>query len=230
LEITDRILQDGEYVKEKAEKNIIFLHHTAGSHRADWTIDAWNRDRNSSNGRIRVATAFVVGGLDKNGTDKDGMDGKIFRAFDEDYWAYHLGLKTSNNTLLNKTSIGIEICNYGPLTKTSDGKYLTYVNSAVNESQVCDLGFDFKGYQYYQKYSDKQLESVRELMLYLNDKYGIELRCGLPEYAEEPNGEGFGLNDHALNGDWGVWSHTSVRTDKFDVYPQPELIQMLTSF
>ena len=230
MEIIDKILQDGEYVKEKTTKNTIYLHHTAGSHRADWTIDGWNRDRNSSKGRIRIATSFVIGGLDRNGSDKDGMDGKIYRAFDEDYWAYHLGLRAKNNKKLNQQSIGIEICNYGPLTKTKDGKYLNYVNSVIDESQVCDLGFNFRGFQYYQKYTDKQIQAVKDLMIFLGEKYGIDLRCGLAEYADQANGKGFEVNDHALNGDWGVWSHTSVRKDKFDVFPQPELITMLKSF
>jgi len=97
ITIIDRILEKGEYVEEKATKTTIFLHHTASSHRADWTIDAWNKDRTSTKSRLRVATAFVIGGLDKVGSDKDAMDGKIYRAYNEDYWASHLGLKTANN-------------------------------------------------------------------------------------------------------------------------------------
>ena len=135
IQISDKILEKGEYVEEKTTKNTIYLHHTAGSHRADWTIDGWNKDRTSTNARLRVATAFVIGGPDKMGTDKDGMDGKVFRAYNEDFWAHHLGLKTENNSILNRQSIGIEICNYGPLTKTKDGKFLTYV---VNRQHKVD--------------------------------------------------------------------------------------------
>ena len=53
--IIDKILEDGEYVKEKTVKNTIYLHATAGSHRADWTIDAWNKDRSSTKSRLRIA-------------------------------------------------------------------------------------------------------------------------------------------------------------------------------
>ena len=91
IQISDKILEKGEYVEEKTTKNTIYLHHTAGSHRADWTIDGWNKDRTSTNARLRVATAFVIGGPDKMGSDKDGMDGKVFRAYNEDFWAHHLG-------------------------------------------------------------------------------------------------------------------------------------------
>jgi hypothetical protein len=228
MEIINRILEDGEYVKEKTIKNTIYLHATAGSHRADFTIDAWNKDRSSTKSRLRIATSFVIGGLDRNGSDKDAMDGKIYRAFDEDYWASHLGLKTANNTQLNKQSVGIEICNYGPLTKSKDGKFLTYVNSLVPESQVCDLGYKFRGFQYYHKYTDKQIESLKNLMLFLSQKYNIDLRCGLFERLDRP--DAFEVNQNALNGDYGVWSHSSVRKDKSDVSPQPELITMLKGF
>lgn len=227
LQIIDKILEKGEYVEEKTTKKTIYLHHTAGSHRADWTIDGWNKDRTATKTRLRVATAFVIGGLDRKGTDKDVMDGKVYRAYNEDYWASHLGLKTANNTQLNKESVGIEICSYGPLTKTKDGKFLTYVNTEIDPSQVCDLGYMFRGYRYYQKYSAKQIQSLKELLLFLSSKYNINLKDGLLKVIDKPNGGGFELNADALAGKSGVWAHTNVRKDKFDIFPQPELIAML---
>lgn len=227
LQIIDKILEKGEYVEEKTKKNTIYLHHTAGSHRADWTIDNWNKDRTTTKSRLRVATAFVIGGLDKTGSDKDGMDGKIFRAYDEDFWASHLGLKTANNNLLNKQSIGIEVCNYGPLSKTPSGKFLTYVSSEVSPSQVCDLGYIFRGSQYHHKYSDKQVDALKELLLFLKEKYNIDLKKGLFPILDNQKGSGFEINNDALNGKPGVWAHTNVRKDKSDIHPQDELITML---
>lgn len=230
IQITDRILEKGEYVEEKTRKNTIYLHHTAGSHRADWTIDAWNKDRSATTkARVRVATAFVIGGPDKQGTDKDGMDGKIYRAFNEEYWASHLGLKTQNNSLLNKQSIGIEICNYGPLIKSTSGKYFSYVNSEVHSSQATNLGYVFRGYQHHHAYSEKQLASLKELLLYLSEKFSIDLKKGLYKLLDLPKGGAFEINADALNGKPGLWSHTNVRKDKFDVHPQPELTTLLKS-
>lgn len=230
LQIVDKVLEKGEYVEEKTAKNTIYLHHTAGSHRADWTIEAWNKDRSATTkARVRVATAFVIGGLDKQGSDKDGMDGKIYRAFDENFWASHLGLKTQNNNLLNKQSIGIEICNYGPLTKSSTGKFFTYVNSEVHPSQACNLGYNFRGFQYHQSYSDKQIASLKELLLFLSNKFTIDLKKGLYNLLDLPKGGGFEIKTDALSGKPGVWSHTNVRKDKFDIHPQPELTAMLKS-
>lgn len=227
LTIIDKILEKGEYVEEKAVKNTIYLHHTAGSHRADWTIDGWNKDRTATKSRLRVATAFIIGGLDRDGSDKDKMDGKIFRAYPEDFWAYHLGLKTANNNQLNKQAIGIEICNYGPVTKSNSGKFLNYVNSELAASQVCDLGYHFRGYQLHHKYTANQIASLKELLLFLKDKYKIDLKKGLVPLLGKPQGKAFELNADALAGKPGIWSHTSVRKDKFDVHPQDELVAML---
>jgi hypothetical protein len=232
LTITDQILEDGEYVTEKPSKNSIFLHHTAGSHDPRNVITGWNKDRNPKDKtkRLRIATAFVIGGLDKNGTDKDGMDGKIYRAFNEECFAWHLGVKNAaNTTQLEKQSIGIELCNYGPLTKTTDGKFITYVKSEMHLSQVCDLGFQFRKFQLYQRYSDKQIASLKELLIFLGSKFKINLKLGLFPIIDLPNGGGLELNKDALAGNPGIWSHTSVRLDKYDIHPQAEITALLKS-
>ena len=38
----------------------------------------------------------------------------------------------------------------------------------------------------------------------------------------------FEFNDDAYNAkQFGLWTHTNVRKDKFDCFPQPELVEML---
>ena len=66
-------------------------------------------------------------------------------------------------------------------------------------------------------------------MLFLKGKYNIDLKKGLVPVLDNPKGTGFELNTDALAGKPGIWSHTSVRKDKFDVHPQDELIAMLKS-
>ena len=41
---------------------IIYLHHTAGSHRPDWVVASWERDKTGSGGVRHIATAYVIGG------------------------------------------------------------------------------------------------------------------------------------------------------------------------
>ena len=186
MDIKKIYLPDDEYFPEKTEKKSIVLHHTAGSHRPDWVVSAWDRDKTKGGKSLRVATHFVVGGK----STRDGnteWDGVIVEAFDLRYWEHHLGTKNTNNSLLNKQSIGIEICNYGPLTKTQDGEFFTYVNSKVPEKDVVDLGKNWRGFRYYQNYTDKQIESVKYIIETVSKKYSIDVCKGINELFEDYN-------------------------------------------
>lgn len=226
MNITDKFLEKGEYYQEVFEKNVFYLHHTAGGHRADWVIHGWDTDdtvdKEGKKTPRSVATAYVIGGLSTRDKNDTAFDGKIYRCFDEKYWAHHLGTSYRNNRQLNKNSIGVEICNYGPLTKGKDGKFYTYVNSIVPDDMVIELEKPFRGYKYYHKYTDKQIEATKELILFVKQKYPkIELRTPLVTV------DGFEIHDGAKVGASGVFSHSNVRTDKFDMSPQPNLIAML---
>ena len=183
MEIKKIYLPDDEYFPEETKKKSIVLHHTAGSHRPDWVVSSWNRDKSKGGKSLRVATHFVVGGKStRDGNDE--WDGKIVEVFDLNYWAHHLGTKNNNNSQLNKQSIGIEICNYGPLTKSEDGKFFTYVNSLVPEEDVIDLGKNWRGYRYYHNYTDKQIESVKYIIEKVSKKYKIDVCKGINELFE----------------------------------------------
>jgi hypothetical protein len=223
--IKDKIQPDGEYIKQLSSKKIIVIHHTAGSHRADWTIDGWNTDKTASGAKLRIGTAYVIGGLDRNGTDKDNMNGIVYRAFDDKYASYHLGLKTELNNQITMQSVAIEICNYGWVNKTSSGKFLNYVNNEISASEVIDLGFEFRGSRYWHKYTDAQIATLKELLIKVSTTYGIDLKKGMMEFGDSA----FNLNQNALHGAPGLWSHVNYRQDKFDCSPQPNLIQMLKS-
>ena len=120
---------------------------------------------------------------------------------------------------LDKHSIGIEICNFGPVTPIRDGNFKNYVGGIMKAEEVTDLGTQYRGYQYWHSYTDAQIASVKELLLYLCDKYNI---------TKEYKGQNmWGLSSRALSGENGIWSHVSCRADKTDVYPHPKLIEML---
>jgi N-acetyl-anhydromuramyl-L-alanine amidase AmpD len=205
----DPILSDNQYFKEAHAKRQIVLHHTAGGPNGYNAIHGWAYNAE------RVATAYVICG--KPDKTKTYEDGKILKAFDDQYWAYHLGLKSSSNMALNQGSIGIEICNWGQLIY-KDGKYLTYVNSEVSEDEVAKV--DYRGFKYYHKYTDAQIESVKRLLVYLTDHYII---------PKSFHSDMFMLNSMALAGERGIWTHTSYRSDKNDCSPQDNLIHMLQS-
>jgi len=272
IQITEAPLEPGEWVAEDFAKDTIFLHHTAGGHSPGNTIAGWNRDRGGSGNRVRIATSYTVGGKStRDGSTND--DGKVLRAFPDLNWAFHLGVRGAPVNL-NSKSIGIEICNYGWLTRTPDGRFLTYVNSEVPADQAIELERPFRAKRFYHRYTDRQLDSVSELLRDLADRHGIDLKAGLQEWLGKEglampgdlgtleqqvwlNANGFvgvdarplaedgrdgkntdfarlavgrscfEFNPLAFNGTPGLWTHTSVRHDKSDCSPQPQLLELI---
>jgi N-acetyl-anhydromuramyl-L-alanine amidase AmpD len=134
-----------------------------------------------------------------------------------EYWAYHLGLKTNFNVPLNKGSIGIEVCNWGQLIKDKDGIYWNYYKQVVPENEVVQIK-KFRGFEYYHKYNDAQIESLRKLVLEL---------CAKFEISKKYNSDMWDISKNALGGFNGIYTHVSYRTDKNDMSPQFNLIEML---
>lgn len=240
MEIKDIFLDIDEYYQTDFKKSIIYLHHTAGGHRPDWVVNSWNKDSNSNGSTRRIATSYVVGG--KSTRDGDtSWDGVIVRCFPDSKWAWHLGAKGTNG-MFDKTSIGIEICNYGYLVRSKNGLFMNYVNSVVPEEQVIELKQPFRGFKYYHKYTDRQLESVRQLLIELGNKYNIPLNLGLVENLKResliiPNNlsvleQQKWLNNHGYvgkngkrlveDGLWGsntAWAVNSVGISAFEFNP-----------
>lgn len=209
-------LPDNEYIKKVTEKKQIVLHHTAGNSSAVNTRNDWATDK-----RGRIATAIVISGAGS----KNSYDGEIIQCFSSKYWAYHLGVKkdvfAAHNLKwmeLDALSIGIEICNWGQLEKRGD-KFFNYVNREVPLNEVTTLDEPFKGYKYFHKYTDAQIESVKNLLFYWREVYGIEM-CYNYERL-------FSVSTRALSGVSGLYTHNSYRRDKVDIYPCPRIIEML---
>lgn len=200
-------LKDNQYFAEASPKTQIYLHHTAGNGNAEGVSRYWNGNDS------RIATAFIIG---ENGT--------IVQCFSSKHWAWHLGIdqedfarngaKYSN---LNKLSVGIEVCNWGYLKKKGD-KFYNYAGGVVNPSYVTELETPYKGYKYWYKYSDAQIESLRQLVVYLCDTYDI---------PKEYRSEIWAIDKEAFKGNKGIFTHNSVRKDKSDMYPCPRVIEML---
>jgi len=224
LVIDREYLDKDEYVRDygKIEPLGFFIHHTAGWDNPYNTINNWNRDT-----RGRVATQYCIGGTNVKGKDAPN-DGVVVECFPNNYLGWHLG--KVGKFAISKFSGGVELNNFGYLKK-KDGKYYTYVNTEVKPEYVCDLGYKFRGHQYWHAYSNKQIESLRLLILHLKDIYPkMDLVNGLPKLLKEgvhPK-DAFEFNEDAYNAkQFGLWTHTNVRKDKFDCFPQPELVEML---
>lgn len=215
---TNEYVQDYGIIKPKN----LFIHHTAGWDNPYNTINAWNRDD-----RGRVATQYVIGGLNIKGDSK--YNGTVVECFPDGYIGWHLGKVGNFNA--SKYAVGIEMNNFG-YAKLIDGKFYNYVNIEIPADQIVDLGYNFRGYRYWHKYSDEQIESLRKLILHIKDIYpSIDVSKGLLHELEtkEP-AKAFEFNSDAYNAKvYGLWTHTNVRKDKFDCFPQKELVDMLKS-
>lgn len=225
LTIHRQYLDKDEYVRDygKIEPLGFFIHHTAGWDNPYKTIRNWNNDS-----RGRVATQYVIGGSNIKGNTK--YDGEVVECFPDGYLGWHLG--KVGNFAIHKFSGGVELNNFGYL-KEKNGKFYNYVNGEVPEEMVCDLGYEFRGFRYWHAYTPKQIESLRLLILHLKNIYPtMDLENGLPKLLKEgmdPK-DAFEFNEEAYNAEqFGLWTHTNVRKDKFDCSPQPELIRMLTT-
>jgi hypothetical protein len=90
-----------------------------------------------------------------------------------------------------------------------DGKFYNYVGGIVDPSEVTFLEKPFKNHKRWHKYSDKQIESLRELLIYLGETYDIDIKY---------NDDIWTLNKRALKGENGLFTHNSVRVDKSRTY------------
>lgn len=218
LNIDEYYLPKEEYYLPNGEhkNDYIILHHTAGGPDPRSVVDWWGKD---SAGKI--ATEFVIGGQNcKSGDAK--YDGQIVRAFPEGCQAYHIG--TSGSSYMNKHSVGIEMCNFGYVYK---GK--TYTGTDVISDQIISLNSSFRGYKDWHKYSDEQINAVKELLLYIANRDNIDLHEGLYKWIKKEGViKAFDFHQDAYKGNIkGLLTHVNIRKDKFDCSPQPNLIDMI---
>ena len=212
---TTHVLPPEQYNKQLTDKCQIYLHFTAGRPSAVNTIRGWG------NNVSKVSTAFVV----------DGESGQVFEAFHPDYWGWHLGVKGTNGKL-DKCSIGIEICSFGPLKKEDD-KYYAWppydlktkkyaYKTEVLEKNVYKLDEEFRGFKYFYAISDEQIENLEKLLIYLCKEYNIPVQDSFDNSWFD-----FKLSDLKNNKTPGIWTHVNVRKDKTDLYPDKRIIKML---
>ena len=214
LIIKQEYLPKGQYVNEITFKDSVILHHTAGGNYKG-TIAHWLSKPD------RVATHFLI--------DRDGT---IVQVLPLECWAYHLGVSSSDNKInrilkknserLDKKSISIELCSYGQLTKKGDKFYTIYKNE-IPEEKVAKLEYSFRGFDYFEKYTEEQLRSLKKLLeQLLKDHPHIPLQ---QDYSNI-----FDTNQDALEGKPGIFTHVSYRTNgKWDCYPDKDLIELLNS-
>lgn len=218
------------YYKGIFNKEWLVFHHTAGGPSPYRTVDFWEKDGNA------IGTEFVVGGISPHGDETN--DGVTLRCLPAGGFAAHL---TIGNTRLHRESIGVELCNYGGLTKGGyyknkvwvSGKANTYYNAyggEMPEDCVYDLGWTYRFNRYFHKYSLKQIEECERIAKYAQSKYNMNLKGGLQDLIHKYNVEkAFEYIPEYMNSNPGIYTHGNVFAGKNDVFPQKEFIDMIMS-
>ena len=191
-----------EYVHEETKKDIVVLHHSAGWDNARGMYDWWRNDKYKN-----VCTAY--GMVD---------DGSVYEGFDPKYWGW--AIKAPRNDYeLNRRAIQIEVCNWGCLTE-KNGKLYSWANVEVPKDKAVKYDKPFRGYVWYERYTDAEIDVLRRMLEWFRDEFGVSLAY---------NDRMFDVCDDAIDGAAGVWAHVSYRADKSDIHPQPEMVDMLKS-
>jgi len=188
----------GFYCEEKATKEKIALHGTAGVLHGD----LWALSQNNNH----VSVSYVV-----------ARDGTIYQLFPDEYWSYHLGGNSSiSNSYWSKHTVAIEVSNLLGLVESKIDPNLlfdTYLKpycTKADKDFYTELPVPYRGYRYWAKFTDAQYDSLNSLLKNLGEKFKLPI-THLPA-------------DQAYNFFPGVvptslFMHTNCRKDKIDFSP-----------
>ena len=196
-----------EFFPPSGAKTGIAIHHTVGGS-AESTLRWWVSDEQM------VGTAFII--------DRDGT---IFEVFEPEAWAWQFGLRwpQAKKIRFEQRFIGIELASEGGLIESSGNLYCfdrVSPKTLKPRTEAFDFGREYRGYRYFDKYEDAQVDALFELINHLCDRFSIKRE--VPDRFFDYYGE-------ALAGFEGIIGHTMVRTDKSDPAPVQALWDRIVS-
>lgn len=206
------------FVEEETKKSQIILHHTNSGDGIRGDIESF---ANNTDG---FSTHFII---ERNGT--------IHQLVDTKYWCNHLKVNAKTfydrgftdsgerNKLLSMSSISIHLDNWGELEKLSDKRYRTYNGRGINleTTQVSEYYPNFRKHTYYENYTSEQLESLGKLLIKLTKENNIDTTYKGIDMFE--------LNQNAMSGENGIWSHVSFKEHISNCHPDDNLILLLNN-
>lgn len=199
---------DGQFIAQKQNKLSIFIHHLAGTTKG--SVNWWNQTKD------RVATQIII-----------SRDGTIHECFPLEYWAYHLGVEGDDN-FHEKHSVNIELESYGGLVQ-HNGLWKAKVSSTsyrdIPQDEVYVLDNEWRGYKAFHAYTKEQCQAVKELLEWLwldSDFEDLRPQRKLGKWWEYDKTV---LTERKA----GVYSHTTVRKDKSDIYPDKNLLAAVSA-
>lgn len=97
-------------------------------------------------------------------------EGIVYQHYDNKYYSDYLGIKEAD-----KKSVSIVLENMGALYETSKDKYVNWLNEICDESNVVER--KWLGFEYWEQYTDAQIESLAELCIELCTQFNIPKVC-----------------------------------------------------
>ena len=208
------------YYPVNTPKKAIIIHHTAGYIGAAGDIKRW-REKFS----FPIATHYII--------ERSGFSEHVFL---DEYWSNHTGV----NTTLSKGTLSLELTNIGYLTKMNDGRYRdAYGNIktaeqfggisspyTLNSNNQVVKADSYRNRQYFQEYTDEQLEALRVVLQGWNQKFGIPLGFNFSNFNDIFPARGK-VSSNAKSLIPGIYTHNSIRTDKLDVSPTKKMLEFL---
>lgn len=221
--------------RQKGDITTIGLHHTLGPKTSvDSVISTFNTRTATNPSGLKISTPFIIDGA-----------GNIYQLFDEAY--------ASDHGVRNQKSIGIELCNLGPVGyNTEEGRWENTLgvhgSTYLSPSDIITLPQPFRqhtskngkfkcGGLYYHNYPTAQIDALIDLIVYLCNKWGIPIYTPLTT----PAGFGWRQNNNEANKVPGIYSHTNTVAEegdllapaklrgKEDIYPHPYLMSRLAA-
>lgn len=194
MNIINSLLPKWQFYPEVFAKKNIALHHTVST-TAQSALAWWQSSA------ARVATAYVI--------DKRGI---VYRAFEDKYWAHHLGITSRKNTEWNRRSVAIEIVNEGytwPSTKRPGHRCWLYPGDGpLYTGELVHSGQPWRGCDLWPAYTEQQVQACAELTLDIAHRYKLPVTVAPA-----------GVYDMAIPDKYTIYSHHNVRADKTDLSP-----------
>jgi len=153
----------GEF--EKGNLDTIIVHYTAGPYQPSLNT--------LTNPKVQASAHVLV-----------DRDGSITQMIPFNLIAWHAGESAYGGRIgFNKYSIGIEIVNSGPLTK-SGNVFRSWFGAAYNPSDVIEaVHRNQTKPQFWHIYTEEQIQSIFDLCRLLTDAYGMKNILGHEEIA-----------------------------------------------
>jgi N-acetyl-anhydromuramyl-L-alanine amidase AmpD len=190
-----------EFFGGPEQKTGIAIHHTVGGSAAS-TFNWWKNDSQM------IGTAYII-----------ERDGTVFEVFDPAAWAWQFGLRWGRATKIRfeRRFIGIELASEGGLIESEGTLYCfdrISQRTAKRWEEAFDFGEDYRGYRYFDRYEEAQIDALLELVERLCIQFQIKRR--VPDGFIDCHGE-------ALTAFEGIIGHAMVRKDKTDPVPDRSL-------